>query len=299
MSHPAIAILPAGSKPRLRPGQLGLDRLWWPMGQPGGLQGGRLRDLGPDDHLIVFLRDALQHPRGFGTPAKVSVILAEPRAIHGHLMQRLHRGAGRFHRILTYDPAVLHALSNAVFFPLGMTWVPDWRSRDTAKTRSCSLIASAKRSQEGHRLRHEIAARVQSQGLDVDLLGLGYSPFKDKADGLAPYRYSIVIENVREANYFSEKLIDSLLLQTVPIYWGCPNIGDFIDESAMIVCNSARDIMQAVAAASPGDYAARLPALRAAHGQAEHWADWQTRAARSVLDETPVPAPQAMGGQIP
>ena len=77
-------------------------------------------------------------------------------------------------------------------------------------------------------------------------MGGGYKAFKQKADGLAPYRYSVVIENVRERNYFTEKLIDALLCGTVPIYWGCPNIGDFFDTTGMMICESEADIQAAL-----------------------------------------------------
>jgi hypothetical protein len=43
-----------------------------------------------------------------------------------------------------------------------------------------------------------------------------------------------VIENDRAPNYFTEKLIDCFALGTIPIYWGCPNIGDFFDARGII-----------------------------------------------------------------
>ena len=53
------------------------------------------------------------------------------------------------------------------------------------------------------------------------------------------YQFSIVIENSREVNYFSEKLLDCLLTYTVPIYFGCPNISDFFDTTGWIVITSS------------------------------------------------------------
>ena len=50
---------------------------------------------------------------------------------------------------------------------------------------------------------------------------------KKKEDGLKSYKYSIIIENSSEVNYFTEKLIDACLLETVPIYWGAPNISEY------------------------------------------------------------------------
>lgn len=45
----------------------------------------------------------------------------------------------------------------------------------------------------------------------------------------------MVVENVRQRNYFSEKLIDALLTRTVPVYWGCPNIGDYFDSAGFVL----------------------------------------------------------------
>lgn len=286
---PNIAILPHTIRLGLRPGRIPLERLIWPLGRPGDLAGRTLSDLAPEDHLIVFPRSGLHSRPSFGTRAKVSVMLLEPAAIQGRHMQRLRRSHRRFHRVLTGNEDLLAAIPNGLFFPLGSTWVPEWRGLELGKSRMCSLIASAKRSQPGHALRHDTAAWVQAEGRDVEIMGGGYRPFGAKAEGLAPYRYSIVIENVRERNYFSEKLIDAVLCLTVPIYWGCPNIGDFMETSGMILCETGADIRRAVARMSEDDCAARRPALDAARAAAALYADYPLRAARAVLGDAPVP----------
>ncbi len=283
-SPPGVAILPSGMKLGLRPGQIALDRLIWPLGQPDALKGARLRDLGPEDHLIVFPRKTLHWRPSFGTRAKVSIMIAEPEAIHGQHMQNLRRTYRRFHRVLTCNAALLEAIPNGVLYPLGSTWVPQWRSLDLTKSRMCSLIASAKRSQEGHVLRHDMADWARAEGIDMDVMGGGYKAFETKAEGLAPYRYSVVIENVREQNYFTEKLIDAILCNCVPIYWGCPNIGDFLNTDGMILCESGEDVRRAVRAMSEADFAARLPGLEQAHERAEYYGDYLGRAAHAVLD---------------
>ena len=82
--------------------------------------------------------------------------------------------------------------------------------------------------------------------LQVQVLGRGYNPFEHKQDGLLPYRYSVVIENVQEVDYFTEKLLDCMLCGTLPIYWGAPNIEKYFDVAGMIICNSLIDLQQAV-----------------------------------------------------
>jgi Glycosyltransferase family 10 (fucosyltransferase) C-term len=121
-------------------------------------------------------------------------------------------------------------------------------------------------------------------GQDIDIMGRGYKPFSEKSAGLAPYRYSIVIENAREENYFTEKLVDALLCNTVPIYWGCPNIADFFDTSGMILCETMADLQRAVEQMSEADYTSRLPGLEAARNVAIGYADIYPRAAKTLLE---------------
>ncbi|WP_281968695.1 hypothetical protein [Roseovarius nanhaiticus] len=280
---PKVAVLPHDMKLGVRPGRIPLDRLIWPLGTPDGIAGQTLADLEPRDHLIVFPRKSLHWRPGFGIRARVSIMVLEPEAIHGGQIASLRRSHGRFYKVLTAHPGLLDAIPNGVFFPFGSTWVPEWRDLDVTKSRMMSLIASDKRSQEGHRLRHALAAWAKGQGMDLDVMGRGYTPFAAKADGLAPYRYSVVIENVREPNYFTEKLVDAILCRCVPIYWGCPNIGDFFDTSGMIICNSEAELQAAMEAASAEDYEARAPKLDAMRDVAAEYGDLYGRAARAVL----------------
>ncbi|WP_407495245.1 glycosyltransferase family 10 domain-containing protein [Pseudooceanicola sp. MF1-13] len=225
MSEPAIAVLPYGVL--LGAGYLNLscDDLEWPLGQPDRLRQKSLRDMTRDDHLIVYPRPALHYRPLFGLKARVSMMVQEPRAIHWDHRLLLRASWRKFHRVLTHDRDLISKIPNGVFVPFGTTWVPNWQELDLTKSKNCSLIASSKTSQEGHKLRHSVADYVKAQQLDVDVMGSGYRSFETKSDGLASYRYSVVIENVREPDYFTEKLLDALLCLTVPIYWGCPNIG--------------------------------------------------------------------------
>jgi len=281
----AIAIMPYDVRPGLWPGRVSLDLMEWPCGRPERLQGAgkTLSDMGRDDHIVVYTRSSLYRRPWLGTKAKLSVMVLEPEAIHGKHMAKLRRQHGRFHKVLCSNAELLAAIPNGVLFPLGCTWVGEWKTLSLTKTRACSLIASAKRSQEGHALRHAMADHVRAEGLDVDVMGGGYQPFERKSDGLAPYRFSLVIENVREMNYFTEKLIDAVLCKCVPIYWGCPNIAEFIDPSGMIICESAAEMKAAVEDLSEDRYAALLPKLEAAIPQAEVYSEFYRRAARAVL----------------
>ncbi|TMM55444.1 glycosyltransferase family 10 domain-containing protein [Sulfitobacter sabulilitoris] len=282
MTEPAIAILPYGGRLGPKLASRPLDDLDWPMGRPARLAQGTVADLTAQDHLIVYPKTAMHYQPRFGIAARVSMMLVEPSIIHGRHLKLLRWTHRRFFRVLSYNEALLADIPNGLFLPYGTTWVPDHATLDTTKSKGVSLIASAKRDQVGHVLRHDLVERIKAQELDVDILGRGYAPFANKSDGLAPYRYSVVIENVRERNYFTEKLMDALLCDTVPIYWGCPNIGDFVEDSGLMICTSASEVLAAIAQTSQADYDTRQGALQAAKAQAVQWIDLHRRAAETL-----------------
>ncbi|MBU0533509.1 MAG: hypothetical protein KJ887_01730 [Candidatus Omnitrophica bacterium] len=58
---------------------------------------------------------------------------------------------------------------------------------------------------------------------------------KNKWDVMPNYRFSICYENIRdEPGYVTEKIFDSMRCGCVPIYWGAPNIHDYVDADAFI-----------------------------------------------------------------
>ena len=116
--------------------------------------------------------------------------------------------------------------------PAGGVWIKDWKSYKLGEEglKLISIIYSNKSATEGHRLRPKLAAKAY-----VEKYGEGASNHIEKKEtGLSPYLFSIAIENSKINNYFSEKLLDCFATSTIPIYWGCPNIGDFFNPDGII-----------------------------------------------------------------
>jgi hypothetical protein len=106
------------------------------------------------------------------------------------------------------------------------------------KTKKLSVISSNLVLLPGHRLRYEFVNRLIGHFKDkIDVFGKGYSFIDDKWDALAPYEYSVAIENASIHNYFTEKIVDCYLSETMPIYFGCPNITDFFKEDSLLLIN--------------------------------------------------------------
>ena len=210
---------------------------------------GVVADLSASDHIVV---SPSSHSILWGfrdLSCKVDLLLTEPKSVHGryyHLLWWINR---RYHFILCRYPDLVKRYDNVILFNSAEPWIiidelPPLDKQPPRKL--CSIISSAKKDQIGHKLRHQVIKKILAKQLPVDIIGKGYAPFEHKWQGLLPYQYSIVIENARESNYFTEKLLDAYLCGTVPIYWGTRDIGQYFDVEGMIICHSASDIIKAI-----------------------------------------------------
>lgn len=145
----------------------------------------------------------------------------------------------QFSHIITSQKKI--KLPNKHYFHMGIPWFVG-KSYDEListeyikKTKNISIICSNKQLTEGHRKRFNFCMRLKDYfGENVDLFGRGIHEFNDKWEVLADYKYSIAIENSIEEHYFTEKLYDCFLAHTVPLYYGCPNVGDYFDMDSII-----------------------------------------------------------------
>lgn len=102
------------------------------------------------------------------------------------------------------------------------------------KTREMSIIVSNKTFSAGHLKRfHFVRKLKQRYGDRIDFFGKDFKPVVDKWDALAPYKYTIAIENSSERFYFTEKIMDGFLAGCHVVYNGCTNIGDYFPQPAM------------------------------------------------------------------
>lgn len=74
-------------------------------------------------------------------------------------------------------------------------------------------------------------------------------------------QFTIAIENTKQENYFSEKLLGPFLALCVPIYIGCPNIKDYFDERGMFIAKDPEDVIQIAQSLTPETYKKMLPYL--------------------------------------
>jgi len=181
----------------------------------------------------------------------------------------------KFDAILTYDEELLK-LPNAIFRNGGGEVVLNKNihlqqypllSDDSLfsiyeKKKLISFITSNKTFTDWHRFRVECVDYLSKNNYKFDLYGVGYNEISGKIRGLKDYRFSISIENGIHKNYFTEKILDCFLTGTIPIYKGCPNIGDFFDLKGIIVFNTKEELAEIINNLNSEAYESRLDSIK-------------------------------------
>lgn len=156
-----------------------------------------------------------------------------PVAMYGEL----HRGIAGARRVYTQDVTLVGAeyVHSHGALPWHVERTYDWLKQCAPpdKPRGLSWITSNLAFHQGHRERLKFLGAIRGK-LEFDLKGKGFDPIDDKWDGIAPYRYTLVVENHRGPYYWSEKIADAFLAWTMPIYYGCTNIADFFPAEAFV-----------------------------------------------------------------
>jgi hypothetical protein len=150
---------------------------------------------------------------------------------------QLHQGNTRYRVIYTSNDNV-HTNRHIQSQPAIPWWIQkdyDFLSKCKVphKTEPLSWITSNLNWLEGHRKRMAFLELLKKK-VNFHLYGRGFTYIEDKWDGLAPYKYSLAIENFSNAYYWSEKIIDCFLAWTMPIYYGCTQINEFFPPESMV-----------------------------------------------------------------
>jgi hypothetical protein len=188
---------------------------------------------GPCDYIVILNRPA-EPMTVLCPPENVWAIIDEPP---NELSRHWHRGFAAYRRIFTQDFSLRGA--RYVLSHPALPWLVD-KDYDflidcpvPEKSKPLSWVTSNRNDTGGHRLRMRFLEKLR-QGIDLDLYGRGFQPMQDKWDGLAPYRYSIAVENFHTPYYWTEKIADCFLAWTMPLYAGSSRIEQFFPKEALV-----------------------------------------------------------------
>lgn len=193
------------------------------------------------DWIGVFNQAGEREVEILASPNRVFFASGEPPL---EILRPYNEGQGRGTVVFTSDMAAAAANAGIRRFVTGQAILGSWsvrRSYDQLrassvgdKPRRLSWVTSNLAVLAGHRYRLAFLRRLQA-AVDFDLYGRGFRPIDDKWDALAPYRYSIAFENCVAPLYFSEKLMDCFVAETMPLYFGSPAIAAYFPAEAMVI----------------------------------------------------------------
>jgi hypothetical protein len=91
------------------------------------------------------------------------------------------------------------------------------------KTKFCCIVVSNGSAKERITFFEKLSKykAVDSGGRFLNNVG---GPVKNKVDFLSDYKFNIAFENFSSSGYVTEKIVQPMLVDTIPIYWGSPSI---------------------------------------------------------------------------
>ena len=113
----------------------------------------------------------------------------------------------------------------------------------TTQSKFCLFSVSNGNAQDRIKFYNELTKykKVDSCGKFMNNLGYncpGNFASKEYHDFISQYKFMICFENKSMKNYLTEKLINAYKYGTIPIYWGCPNLEDYVNMDAILYLKS-------------------------------------------------------------
>jgi uncharacterized protein YutD len=131
--------------------------------------------------------------------------------------------------IFTHDQELLKLDNKFKFIHANGFWIKEPKIYN--KTNLISMITSNKLMIEGHVNRIKTFYKFKNK---LDYYGRGFKEIQFKEEGLCNYMFSIVMENAKYDDYFTEKILDCFATGTIPIYYGTNNISNYFNKDGII-----------------------------------------------------------------
>lgn len=181
----------------------------------------------------------------------------EPTIINGEDYQLVVDNQDSLDYVFLHDVSFKNKINNFHFVPHGGTHLKNEDILIHAKNKLCSFIFSNKQWNSFHSFRHTIYKEMVNK---VDCYGTGCNNYiENKSIALNDYCFSIAMENFNSLSLFTEKIIDCFLTGTIPIFYGCDNIGDFFNINGFYVFNTIEELNEIIKEISFGKYYEMLP----------------------------------------
>lgn len=219
------------------------------------------------------------------------LILNEPDQLFGHHTQ-VQKFNNNYSLILTWGQNVIDNCDNARLFIHGETNL-DWEYinsfyKNKERKFEVTFLSGVLKLIEGHKLRQKILSIENEINLPTRFWKV-LSDFNYETGNRPGYRdpgcevittkgtpiegegkkevwnrnsmFHIAVENSRNLNYYTDKIVDCFATKTIPIYWGAPNIGDYFNKDGIITFENEEDLIDILNNLTEKDYKNKLEAV--------------------------------------
>jgi hypothetical protein len=197
-----------------------------------------------------------------------------------------------FSFILTWSTKILNNTPNSIFSVYGESWWQNnpYEYEDMDKEFKVSFLRGNLLKLPGHYHRFELFDRQKEITTPTqfwDKLGErgNFEKWRqDKINSFRPYQFSLCMENTSHENYFSEKITDCILNKTIPIYWGCSNIGDFYNAEGILQFKNPDEAIKIINNLTPEYYNSKLDVIEENYKKAFQYKDYTGNVANQIKE---------------
>jgi hypothetical protein len=220
-----------------------------------------VRDQYEWEGITLFTNRCLEKVSEVKSTVKIAWMI-EARPICPSSYETLMKLEDKFDYIITYYQDLLERNPKKYLpYVIGCCRIPKEEQQIYPKTKVLSHLVTRQTTTFPHQFRHILAQFFTENKYPLTIFGPNHTPYPTKLEAHKDFMFSIIIMNSSENYFITEWLIDCLMCGTVPIFYGCPDVGKFFNRDGIIQINSFDDILSILPKLTPELYHSKQKAI--------------------------------------
>lgn len=213
------------------------------------------------DGITLFTNRCLDKVVEVNSRIKIAWMI-EARAIIPSSYETLLRLEDKFDYIITYYEDLLQRDSKKYLpYIMGCCRIPKEDQKLYPKSKLISHLVTKQTSTFAHRFRHVLANFFTENNYPITIFGPNHTPYPTKLDAHKEFMFSIIIMNSSENFFITEWLIDCFMCGTIPIFFGCPDVGKLFNKDGIIQLDDLNNFLEILPTLTPQLYESKMKAI--------------------------------------